>query len=237
MASVCMTGLTLYHRGELQEAAADAVAKEAVESQRLMHIGLVDSGHGIPFHTIFIEHLYGTHHTFPGATAGCIEAIGIVHGLGTVDAKAHQPMFLGQETAPLGSEQQSVGLQAVVYTLATTVIALEPDSILIEGERAQKGFATMPGKLDIRHLLHLYIALDELLQHLARHAARTSGKEILLLGIVTIPAAQVALGPCGLCHHVQRAGEGIDVGHVATASGARGSAQATTRQPSPPPAR
>ena len=132
MTAVSMTGLTLHHRGELQEAAAYAVAEEAVESQRLMHIGLVDCGHSIPFHTMLIKHLYGTYHTFPGAMASRVEAIGIVHGLGTVDAKTHQPMFLGQETAPLGSEQQSVGLQAVVYTLATTVIALEPDCITIE---------------------------------------------------------------------------------------------------------
>ena len=237
MTAVSMTGLTLHHRGELQEAAADAVAEEAVESQRLMHIGLVDCGHGIPFHAMLIKHLYGTHHTFPSATARRVEPVGIMHGLGTIDAKAHQPMLLGQEAAPLRSEQQSVGLQTVAYALATTVITLEPDCITIEREGAQERFSTVPGKLYVRHLLHLNIALDELLQHLARHAARASGKEILLLGVVTIPAAQVALGACSLCHHVQRACEGIDVGHGTTASGARGSAQATTRQPSPPPAR
>ena len=81
---------------------------------------------------MLIEHLYGTHHTFPGATARRVEPVGIMHGLGTVDAKAHQPMLLGQETAPLGSEQQSVGLQTVAYALATTVITLEPDCITIE---------------------------------------------------------------------------------------------------------
>ena len=136
-----------------------------------------------------------------------------MHDLSTIDADAHQPLLVGQETAPFGCEQESIGLQTVTYPPATAIIALQPYGIPIEGEWTQQRFTPMPSEEDVGSLLHLDISANKLFEHRRGHVARIMSKKVLLLGIVTILATQVAQGTCRLGHHIERAGIGEDICH------------------------
>lgn len=109
---------------KLKIATLEIVAEEAIEVEGIVGIVVVDNGHCIPLHLKAVEnvdalaHLCPSWHSLPRAT------IFVVELLWSVDADAHKPPFVVQESCPFLSYQCAVGLYAVGDGLAVGVLLL-----------------------------------------------------------------------------------------------------------------
>jgi len=131
--------------------------------------------------------------------------------LWSVDADADEPLFIVQEPGPFLGHQCAVGLDAVGDDFAAGIAPLQFHGPPIEGERTHHGLAAVPGEEDLVARLCTDVLLDEFLQQgFAHHVARNAVVEVLFLEVVAIVARQVAVGPDGLEHDVERTGEGGD---------------------------
>lgn len=178
----------LHDRTDLQELALELVAEELVEGKRVLGVMMIGSRHRIPLYTIIVEHLDAIHHLLPCALPLNVEPISIVLLFGSVNTDAHEPTLVVKELTPLWREQSAVGLDAVADALASAIIALQSDCLLIKAERPQHGFAAMPSEKHIRHLLNTYVVVDVLLEKLVRHASLLPFREVLLLQVIAILA-------------------------------------------------
>lgn len=163
---------------------------------------MVGCCHGVPFHSVFVEHFDAVHHLLPGAIALNVVPISIVLLLCAVDADAHEPSFVVKKAAPFGREQQAIGLDAVADAFASPVILLQAHGLFVETEGFEHGFATMPCKEYVRGLLELDIVADVMLQQFVAHAALLSLGQMLFLQIIAVLAAQVTQWSCRFCHYV-----------------------------------
>ena len=155
--------LDAFHDGTyLQELAIQLIAEEVVEGHRVLGIEVVGGRHCVPLDMIFVEEANAVHHFLPRPPALNIATVGIVLFLCAVDADAHQPAFVVEELA-FGGEQGAVGLNAVADAFASSVVVLQADGFLVEAERSEHRFTSMPGEEHIGHLLHLNIVADVLL--------------------------------------------------------------------------
>ena len=132
MTSVTMFLDALHNRTDLQELAMQFITEELVEGQRVLGIMVIGGCHRIPLDTIFVEQLYASHHSVPSAIALNIATISIVLLLCAVDADAHKPAFVVKELAPFGRKVEAVGLYAVANALASAIILLKLDCLLIK---------------------------------------------------------------------------------------------------------
>lgn len=203
----------LHDRTDLQELALELVAKELVEGKRVLGVMMIGSRHRIPLYTIIVKHLDAIHHLLPSALTLNVEPISIVLLFGSVNTDTHKPTLVVKELTPLWREQSAVGLDAVADAFASAIIALQSDCLLIEAERPQHGFATMPSEKHIRHLLNTDVVADVLLEKLVRHASLLPFREVLLLQVIAILAPKITLRPCWLGHDIKRTGKRIGSAH------------------------
>ena len=116
--------------------------------------------------------------------------------------------FLSKELAPLVGEEGAVGLDDIVYLFAVGILLLKCQRLFVEVDGTHQRLASMPGKEYLGHGLCLDVLPGELLQHLIGH--QMSGSvlvKMVLFQIITVFASQVAMGACGLQHHIQGLGK------------------------------
>lgn len=164
MPPVAMLLDALHDRTYLQVLALQLVAVEAVEAQRVFGIMVVGSRHRVPLDIIFIEHPDTIDNSLPSAVALSIESVGIVLFLSAVDADTDEPAFVVKELAPFGCQQGAVCLNAVADALASPIVLLQLDDLLVEAERLEHWFAAMPCKEHVWCLLKLDVVADVLFQ-------------------------------------------------------------------------
>ena len=123
MPAVGMDGDAFHDGGELQILAA-IVAKEMVELKGVVGIEIVDHGHGVPAHAIFLKQTDALHDLCPRGTVGGCAAVFVVEVLRTVDGDAYEPVVLFQKPAPLIGEQSAVGLDGIGDVAATGILLL-----------------------------------------------------------------------------------------------------------------
>ena len=206
-AAVFMFRQSLHDRGKLQ-VLATVVPEEMIELQRMLSVIGVDHRHSIPFHPMFLQQTDALHHLFPGRLSGRSYAIVVVILLRSVDGNAYQPMVLCKELAPLVGEESAVGLDDIVYLFAVGILLLKRQRLPVEVDGTHQRLASVPGKEHLGHGLCLDVLPGELLQHLISH--QMSGSvlvKMVLFQIITVFASQVAMGACGLQHHIQGLGK------------------------------
>ena len=213
MPTVAMLLDAFHNRTDLQELALEFIAEKMIEGKRVLGIVMIGSRHRIPLDTIIIEHPDALHHSFPSAITLSIKPISIVLLLSSVNTDAHEPTLVMKELAPFWREMESVGLNTVADALASAIIPLQPDCLLVETEGLEHRFATMPSEEHIWSLLNLDIVADVLLEELVRHSALLLFREMLLLQIIAILATQITHRTCRLCHDIKRTGKRIGGGH------------------------
>ena len=215
MAAVLVVEQAFHHGREL-EVATTCLTEETIESA--CHAGRVagDNGQRVPFHIVMVEEFHAAHHLSPSGCPAAREAVAVVQVLRSVDGDAHQPTRIVEKLRPVGGEQCAVRLQAVVYLTPASVLLLQGDSLLVESARTQERFTTVPSKL-YRHTcgLRLNVLLHKLLQHLIAHLVaalsigQTLGRKRHLLGVVAVLTIEIAAGPSGLGHDIDRFQERI----------------------------
>ena len=195
---------SLHYRGELQ-VFAPYLLEKAVKLQRMVGVVVVDHGHGVPLHPVFLQQLYPLHHTQEGALSGGGAAVFVVYLLRTVDRDPHQPMVVAQEAAPFVGEHSAVGLQRVVYMMSLRILLLQLHGLFKEVERAQRGLSAMPHK---HHPLGgggADILADIALEGGVAHpGAVFAVVERLLFQIVAIFTMEIALRAGGFGHDIHR---------------------------------
>ena len=162
-------GLCLHDGGELQVAALQFVAEEAVEVKGIGRIEVVDHGHGIPLHVKAVQQVDAPAHLGPGGPPAPVPAVLVVKLLRPVDADPHEPLVVVQEPGPLLREERAVRLDAVVYLATGPIVLLPLQGALVERERAQKRFPAVPGELYHGRGLCLDVFPHETLQHGITH--------------------------------------------------------------------
>jgi hypothetical protein len=80
-------------------------------------------------------------------------AVAVVEIRRPVDRQAHEKLMLTQESAPLVRQQDSVGLQCVVYGLPPFVLPLECNHSPEEIQSHERRFAPLPCEVDLRRVL------------------------------------------------------------------------------------
>ena len=117
-------------------------------------------------------------------------------------------MVLCKELAPFVGEESAVGLDDIINLFAVGILLLKRQRLLVEVDGAHQRLTSVPGKEHLRHGLCLDVLPGELLQHLVGH--QMSGSvlvKMVLFQIITVFASQVAMGTCGLQHHIQGLGK------------------------------
>ena len=213
MPTVAMLLDALHNRTDLQELALEFIAEKAIEADRVLGVVMIGRRHRIPLHAIFAEHPDALHHSFPSAITLSIKPISVVLLLSSVNTDAYEPTLIMKELAPFWREMESVRLNTVADALASAIIPLQPNCLLIETEGLEHRFATMPSEEHIWSLLNLDIVADVLLEEFVRHAALLLFREMLLLQIIAILATQITHRTCRLCHDIKRTGKRIGGGH------------------------
>lgn len=197
-----MLGDTLDDGGELQVLAA-IVAEEVIEVEGIVGIEVVDHCHGIPFDVVLLEQFDASLHLEKGGAMVGGAPILIVKLLGSIDRDAHEPLVVVEEAAPLVGEKRAIGLDAVADDAATTIISLQLEDSLIEGEGTHQRLASVPCEEHFGLCLCLDILANELLEELVAHdMTGLVGIEMTLLEVVAVTATQIAMRTCGFRHDV-----------------------------------
>jgi hypothetical protein len=88
-------------------------AEESVEVFGFLDIGLTYDDERVEIHFAFLKESDRIHDLAPGAVAGFVDAIEVMHFFGAVYGDSEQPFVLQEEIAPCVVKQQGVGLQGV----------------------------------------------------------------------------------------------------------------------------
>ena len=70
----------------------------------------IDGAQRVVLHVIDSHHLYGSHHALEGGAASTVVAVGVVYVFRTVERYAYKETVVAEEVAPLGCQQQTIGL-------------------------------------------------------------------------------------------------------------------------------
>lgn len=201
-----------HNRGKLKVTATDFL-KEVVEVQRVIRIEVIDHRHGVPFYLMLVEQSYSLHYLHEGRASLPVYPIFVVEFLWAVDGDAHQPLFIVEEAAPLVRQQRAVGLQRILHPSAPCVLLLQPDSLLVERQRAHQCLPAVPGEEHVRSGLAVHVFPDEAFQQfVAHHVFGVVGIKLALFRVIAIGAGQVAQGTGRLGHYVQWSGKGGESG-------------------------
>ena len=117
-------------------------------------------------------------------------------------------MVLCKEFTPFISEKCTISLDDVINLFSVGVFFLKRQRFLVEIDGSHQRLTSMPSEKHLRHGLCFDVFSGKLLQHLIAH--QMSGSvlvKMVLFQIITVFASQVAMGACGLQHHIQGLGK------------------------------
>lgn len=192
----------LHHRHELHVAASYGLQKAVnVESAPLAR--LADGAHGIILHAMSVKKLDSAHDLREGRGSATVTAKTIVYIFRAVYRYACQKVVIPKEAAPVGGEQDAVGLYGIVYGLAVRVLPFVFECLAIEVQAHEQGLSAMPVEGNLIDFVRLYVLTDEMLQHAVAHAWFPAAIYLRFVEIVTILAFQVAQGSGRLEHNIE----------------------------------
>lgn len=128
-----------------------------------------------------------------GGGAAFVHPVGVVEGLGAIEADADQEIVAREEARPGGVDQGGVGLQGVGDDfMAGTVFALEGDGAREEFAAHEEGLAALPGEDDFGAGLGGDVLVGVGFQCGVVHAEAAVGVEAFFGEVVAVGAGEVA---------------------------------------------
>src|SRR5580704_4173924 len=110
---------------ELHVTGLHFVAKESIDIERMLGIGGVNGAKDIDIHLVLAQQPVALHDVTETADAALIDAVGIVHGLRTIDAQADQHVMQFEERAPFVIQKRAVRLDGVLNVLPGLAMSLD----------------------------------------------------------------------------------------------------------------
>ena len=121
-------------------------AHELVYALALSGTAVVDGAQRVVLYAAHGHHLESSHHAVEGGVPAAVVSVGVVDLLGAVEREPDEEVVLAEEVAPVGVDEQSVGLQRVLDLFVSPVSLLQCYGLLVEVDACQEGFSSVPAE-------------------------------------------------------------------------------------------
>ena len=192
----------LHNGNELHVAGAQLVAEIAVDLAPVLLIRMMHRTQHIAAHTRSLQMPPPAQHHCMRPTTPAIQAIRIMHPLGTVNRHPHQHIVLRQKLRPPRINQRPIGLQRVNNPLrGTSILLTQLHQTPVKRQTPQRRLPALPqhrhlavgaSRKKLRHIR---------LQSLLTHLLTRNVVQQLLRQEKTVLTVQIARRTRRLCHH------------------------------------
>ena len=195
-------------------------AHELVYALALSGTAVVDGAQRVVLYAAHGHHLEPSHHAVEGGVPASVVAVGVVDLFGSVDGESDEEVVLAEEVAPVGVDEQSVGLQRVLDLLVAPVSLLQCYGLLVEVDACQEGLSSVPAEGDGGYLYGLDVLADVAFEQFVAHLGLMASVEVGLAQVVAVVAVEVTERSHGLYHRGKGRGacQSLRVGKVECAA-------------------
>ena len=189
----------MFHYGEELHILAHR-AHELVHTLALTCAAVIDGAQRVVFNAIDGHHLKASHHAVKGGLPSTVMAVGIVYLLGAIKRKADEEVVLAEEVAPIGIDEQAIGLERVLNLFGATILVLQGHGFFVEVDACKQWLSSVPAEGHGRNLYGLNVLADITLQQLVAHLGLSASVEVGLAEIVAVVAIEITQRAHGLYH-------------------------------------